>query len=217
MIASFIFDMDGTLLDTERLATWAWSMAAKEMDVSFDHRLLQRMKGASLDQAKLIFDAAYHNEPSFEKARLVRDKYFFSRVWEEPHLVLPGVTMVLSFLKSHHFKIALATSSHREYGQAILRKTNLACFFDEMVFGEEVKCGKPHPDIFLEAARRIGTPPARCAVVEDSTNGVIAGDCGGFFVIGIPNSHPFTRKEKARCDLLLPSLSSLMPFLETLV
>lgn len=214
MIAAFIFDMDGTLLDTEKLATWAWDMAAKEMNMSFDRRLLFKMKGAGLNQAKAFFDAAYHGKPSFEEARFVRDKYFFSRVWEEPDLVLPGAREILAFLKNHQIKIALATSSRREYSQSLLKKMGLISFFDEMVFGEEVSLSKPNPDIFLEAAKRIDVPPAQCAVVEDSANGVMAGYSGGFFVVGIPNSYPFSEKTKAECNLVLPSLLSLLGLLK---
>jgi HAD superfamily hydrolase (TIGR01509 family) len=85
------------------------------------------------------------------------------------------------------FRLALASSSNRAVIDAVLEQAQLARFFEVTVSSEEVPRGKPAPDVFLEAARRLGVPPERCAAVEDSGNGIRAAHAAGMRVVAIPN------------------------------
>ena len=108
--------------------------------------------------------------------------------------------------------LGLASSSNRPLIDLVLDVSGLARLFRATVSSEEVARGKPAPDVFLEAARRLGVPPERCAVVEDSANGIRAGRATGMLVVTIPNPHfPPDDDALAAADVVLDSLEELTP------
>jgi HAD superfamily hydrolase (TIGR01509 family) len=110
------------------------------------------------------------------------------------------------------FRLALASSSNREVIDAVLAASGLAAHFEATVSSEEVARGKPAPDVFLEAARRLDIPPERCAAVEDSGNGIRAAYAAGMRVLAIPNAdYPPAADALALADVVLGSLDELVP------
>jgi HAD superfamily hydrolase (TIGR01509 family) len=126
---------------------------------------------------------------------------------------MPGVPAVLLALRERGYRLALASSAVPAVIAANLDATGTAALFELRVSGVEVRDGKPAPDIFLEAARRLGLPPARCLVIEDSRNGVLAARAAGMPVVAIPCAA--TRDEDlspatVRLDAM-PAVLSLLP------
>lgn len=202
--------MDGTLLDTERISTWAWLEASKEMNFKLDINVLYRMKGTSIPKAKEMFDETYKMNPSFENIKTRRDRYFFDYIHNKDVPVLKGGKELLNYLKEHHYIICLATSSRKEYGEYITKKTGINTFFNYKVYGDEIVHSKPDPEIFIKTAQKSSSSIEECLVVEDSKNGIIAGYKGKFHVIGIPNAYLFEEDIKAKCDYVLDSMLDLL-------
>jgi HAD superfamily hydrolase (TIGR01509 family) len=110
------------------------------------------------------------------------------------------------------FRLGLASSSNPPLIELVLSSAGLSPLFEATVSSEEVERGKPAPDVFLEAARRLGVPPERCAAVEDSANGIRAAHAAGMRVIAIPNRrYPPPPEALALADVVLTSVSDLTP------
>jgi len=110
------------------------------------------------------------------------------------------------------FRLGLASSSNRPLIDAVLSAAGLASFFEATVSSEEVVRGKPAPDVFVEAARRLGIAPERCAAVEDSGNGIRAAHAAGMRVVAIPNRrYPPTGEALVLADVVVESLAELIP------
>jgi HAD superfamily hydrolase (TIGR01509 family) len=113
---------------------------------------------------------------------------------------------------AEHWPLGLASSSNREVIDAVLEMAGIAKYFRATVSSEEVEHGKPAPDVYLEAARRLGVEPNRCVAVEDSRNGILSARAAGMRVIAIPNPHyPPSADVLGQADLVLHSLEELTP------
>jgi len=125
--------------------------------------------------------------------------------------LVPGAVDAVRRLAAR-WPLGVASSSNRELIDLVLELSGLAQFFRVTLSSEEVPRGKPAPDVYLEATRRLGVPPERCAAVEDSRNGIRAAKAAGMRVVAIPNPH-FPPDEAALelADLTLGSLDELSP------
>jgi HAD superfamily hydrolase (TIGR01509 family) len=123
--------------------------------------------------------------------------------------LLPGAVEAVERL-AQHWPLGLASSSNREVIDAVLEASGIAKYFRATVSSEEVEHGKPAPDVYLEAARRLEVEPTRCAAVEDSRNGILSARAAGMRVIAIPNAHyPPSEDVLRHADLVLHSLDEL--------
>ena len=124
--------------------------------------------------------------------------------------VVPGAVEAVAKLAAAGLRLALASSSNRELIDAVLRELGLTELFEVTVSSEEVGRGKPAPDVYLEAARRLGVAPARCAAVEDSASGIRAAHAAGMRVIAYPNRHyPPSAEALALADTVVPHLDDI--------
>jgi HAD superfamily hydrolase (TIGR01509 family) len=124
---------------------------------------------------------------------------------------LPGALQAVETL-ARRWPLGLASSANRPVIEAVLDLAGLARLFHAVVSSEEVPRGKPAPDVYLEAARRLDVPPAVCAVVEDSANGIRSGVAAGMTVVAIPNRHfPPSPDSLAEASLVLSTASELTP------
>jgi HAD superfamily hydrolase (TIGR01509 family) len=212
-LAAVIFDMDGVLVDSEPFHHRATQAALGRRGASYTERDNQAFFGATdsemLRVLRILFDVP---EPT---AALVEAK--------TSHLVgliraearpLPGVPEVPLWLRASGLPLALATASGRAVIQVVLDTVGLHGVFDAVVSGDEVARGKPAPDGFLMAARRLGVEPEQCLVVEDSRNGVLAAKAAGMRVAAVPCAAT-SHEDFSAADLVLPSLESLVKALHS--
>jgi HAD superfamily hydrolase (TIGR01509 family) len=185
-----IFDMDGLMLDTERLAPQAWRDAAAAVGVDFDLGLTDQMIGRNFRDCAGIIADRYGS--AYPTAALMRAWHvaYDAIVARDGIALKAGLLDLLDWLEAQGIPKAVATSTRRDRAQAKLVQTALLPRFATLVGGDEVARGKPEPDIFLAAAQRMGEAAAGCLVLEDSEPGVRAALAAGMTPIMVPDMLP---------------------------
>ena len=209
-IAAVVFDLDGVLLDSEHVWDEVREQLAHERGGRWHERAQADMMGmSSVEWSCYLHDVIGLTEPPEEiDAEVVRR--MLARYREELPLVDGAVAAVRRLAGS--FRLGLASSSSRPLIDAVLARAGLAELFEATVSSEEVARGKPAPDVFIEAARRLDLPPDRCAAVEDSANGIRSAAAAGLGVVAIPNHrYPPPPDATALAGVLLDSIGELAP------
>ena len=184
-IEAVVFDLDGVLVDSEHVWDEVREELARERGGRWHDRAQADMMGmSSTEWSRYMHDViGLSSSPEEINDEVVRRMQ--ARYADDLPLIDGAVEAVERLAGS--FRLALASSSNRRLIDVVLAKAKLARFFEATVSSEEVARGKPAPDVFLEAARRLGVAPERCAAVEDSGNGIRAAHAAGMRVIAIPN------------------------------
>ena len=209
-IDAVIFDLDGVLVDTEHVWDDARKELARERGRPWPEDASRAMMGmSSLEWSRYMHEVVGLPEPpeeiSAEVVRRLQDIYR-----RELPLFDGAVSAVERLAK--HWPLGLASSSNRELIDLVLELAGLAEYFRATVSSEEVPRGKPAPDVYLEAARRLGVQPDRCAAVEDSENGIRSAKAAGMRVLAIPNAlYAPADDALALADDALASLDELTP------
>ena len=215
MIKAVLFDMDGTVFDTEPIYRRCWIRAAKEVGFNEDMNLFfARICGLNMTDIAACVYRFYGENTPFEQIRTLRRGYLDE---ELENGVLPfkaGAPEIFDELKKRGIKIALATSTGRKMVDRYLQMSGLEGVFDAIVTGETVTHGKPHPETFLTAAERLGVLPCECIGVEDSFNGVRAIHAGGMFTVMVPDTVPPTSEIEALLDAKCETLHEIRPIIE---
>lgn len=208
-----IFDMDGLMLDTERLAPAAWRDAARELGVDFDMGLLPAMVGRNaIDCRMLVIE---RHGPRFPVDALMHAwGVAYDAIVEREGIDLkPGLLPLFAWLEEERIPKSVATSTRRDRAHAKLTQTGIADRFVALTGGDEIARGKPAPDIFLLAARRMGYAPADIVVLEDSEPGVRAALAAGMTPIMVPDLAAPSAEILAQGVLVLESLSQVPQWL----
>jgi HAD superfamily hydrolase (TIGR01509 family) len=182
-----IFDMDGLMLDTEPLYRQAWQQAAAACGYSLSDLLYSHLIGRTRLEGEQILQTELGS--AFPLDRFQEACRKFERIALEvvPLPKKPGLDALLEFLEARHITIAVATSTTRDIAIPQLMAAGLLKRFDTVITGDEVLHGKPAPDMFLLAARRLGRDPKACLVLEDSEAGVMAACRAGMPVYMVPD------------------------------
>jgi HAD superfamily hydrolase (TIGR01509 family) len=208
MIAAVVFDLDGVLVDSEHVWDEVREQLAGERGGRWHERAQTDMMGmSSTEWSRYMHDviglAETPEQISDEVVRRLLERYA-----DELPLIAGAVEAVERIAGT--FRLALASSSNRRVIDAVLDEAGIATYFEATVSSEEVERGKPAPDVFLEAARRLDVEPAQCAAVEDSGNGIRAAKAAGMRVLAIPNPRYRPPPDALQlADVVLPSLEAL--------
>lgn len=209
----FIFDMDGTLFDTEPISAQIWKEVAKEKGYTIPEGVLQGVIGMSYAGGKEVFLQEIGEDFPFES--LCAEKIRRQNEWYNTHSVpvKPGVKEILNYAKRRGIPCAVASSSPLIQIEILLNKTGLREYFSYLQSGETVKRGKPYPDIFLAVCRHFDVKPQDALVFEDSENGLKAAETGGIPVILVPDlaviDEVAAHKALYICDSLIEAVHCL--------
>jgi HAD superfamily hydrolase (TIGR01509 family) len=205
-----VFDLDGVLLDSEQVWDEVREQLVRERGAHWHEGAQREMMGmSSVEWSQYIHDELGVADPpeaiSAEVVRRMEERYR-SRL-----PLIDGAREAVERLAGR-WPLGLASSSNREVIDLVLELSGLAQFFRVTVSSEEVARGKPAPDVYLEAARRLEVRPEGCVAIEDSENGIRSAKAAGMRVVAIPNPHYRPRDEAlALADVRLDSLAELTP------
>ena len=208
MIKTIIFDVDGTLLDTEKIYMKAWAEAAKARGFEIPQEALRKTRAVNAKVAKATFQEYCGEDFPYDLLRTERVSIAEQMIAETSvdSLLKPNVHQVLQWLKQNGILIAAASSTNYKTTVEHLKHAGLYDYFSVIVGGDMITKGKPEPDIFLKSAELLGIPPKDCFVFEDSENGIIAGSRAGMKCIGIKDMVDFGPEIK---ELMFMELSNL--------
>ena len=210
MIEAFVFDLDGVLLDSEQVWDEAREQLAQERGGRWHPQAQRDMMGMSSPEwSRYMHEVIGLPEPPDEINREVVER--LAAIYEEHLPVIDGARGAVERMGAR-WPLGVASSSNRELIELVLERLGVAQLFAATVSSEEVARGKPAPDVYLEAARRLGVEAHQAAAVEDSHNGILAAKAAGMCVLAIPNAHfPPEPDALQRADAVLGSLGELTP------
>lgn len=187
VIKACIFDLDGVIVDTAHYHFLAWKRLAKELNIDLTEQHNERLKGVSrMHSLEIILSLGGVSLSDHEKERLANKKNswfvdFLERM--APEEIFPGVKPLLQELRSMGLKVGLASSSKN--AKTVIQLLHIQNEFDAIVDGTMIMHSKPHPEIFLLAAQRLGLSPSECLVFEDAEAGVEAALAAGMKCVGV--------------------------------
>lgn len=210
MIEAFVFDLDGVLLDSEQVWDEAREQLAHERGGRWHPGAQRDMMGmSSTEWSRYMHDVIGLPESPAEINREVVERLVASY---REHLPAIGGAREAVERMADRWPLGVASSSNRELIELVLEQLGVAHLFAAVVSSEEVGRGKPAPDVYLEAARRLGIDPTNAAAVEDSQNGILAAKAAGMCVLAIPNVHfPPGSDALEQAHAVLGSLAELTP------
>jgi HAD superfamily hydrolase (TIGR01509 family) len=209
-VEAVVFDLDGVLVDTDHIWHEVREGLARERGGRWTDRSEADMMGmSSTEWSRYLHDVVGLAEtPAELNAEVVRRMLAH---YDEELPLLPGAVDAVRRL-GESFRLAVASSSNRELIDGVLEAASLADRFEATVSSEEVPRGKPAPDVFVEAARRLGVDPMRCAAIEDSANGIRAAHAAGMRVVAVPNRrYPPAAEALELADEVVTSITELSP------
>lgn len=212
-IKGILFDMDGLILDTEKLYCRFWQEAARILGypMTMEQALGMRRLNRHAGEAKL---KSYFGEGiSYTEVREKRIELMDAFVEKEGVTTKPGIWELLAFLQEKQIRTAIATSSPIGRTKKYLSSVHLENEFDAIVSGYMVEHGKPEPDIYVYAARQLGLEPENCIVLEDSPAGILAAYRAGCMPVMIPD---LDEPDEETRKLLFAQAESLVQFREVL-
>jgi len=199
-----IFDMDGLMIDTEPISKEGWKQALEHYGLELDETFFSRLLGRGIDTARELMNNHFGPDFNFEKVREKRTAHMENHIKQNGLSMKKGLLHMLDRLDQMGIKKCVATSTEWDSMERKLGSLGLLQRFDGFVTGDQVKEGKPHPEIFLKAANLIGAQPTNCVVLEDSIVGVTAAYSAGMRPIMIPDmaqpDKATLTKFYAKCD-----------------
>ncbi|MFO7661666.1 MAG: HAD family phosphatase [Chloroflexota bacterium] len=180
-----LFDMDGLMVDTEPLARRSWERVTADFGVTMSDELFNRMLGRrTVESAQMVLEELPIPLSPDELVERKTAEYLSSLDGSVP--AMPGLWFLLDRLDRENIPWAVATSTPRAVAEIVLGKLGVDGRYQALACGDEVKHGKPAPDIFLLAAERLGVSPEACLALEDSATGCAAAATAGMRVIAVP-------------------------------
>ncbi len=213
MFEAVLFDMDGLMLDTEPITIKAKVEEGKKIGLPITEDMVKNTIGMSQYFVDKYFKSLFGDKYNHEYFKKKRVEYLFNFMEENGLPLKKGLIELLEFLKYHKIKVAVVTSSTKEVIEQYKKYGDVFNYFPLIVTGDEVKEGKPSPDVYLYAASKIGVDPKKCLVLEDSKNGIISASRANMTVCMIPDLIKPDQEVLSYKPFILNSLLEVIPFI----
>jgi beta-phosphoglucomutase-like phosphatase (HAD superfamily) len=197
-LAAVVFDMDGLMLDTECIYKEVWQSATAQVGYSMTDELYFTLVGRPHADCEAAVVAHFGNDFPLARAQVC-----FTETWQR-HVATHGIQTktglleLFAFLDAKRLPTAVATSTDHDTAMASLRAAGITRAFDAIVTGDQIRHGKPAPDIYLEAAQRLQVAPEQCIAIEDSDAGTLAASSAGMRTLVVPDLKPPSAAARAR-------------------
>lgn len=201
-----IWDMDGIIADTSQYHYKGWQIVFRKRGTNYTEEDFRRNTGKRSDT--IIREVLGEKIPQNEITEIIQEKdETFRQLMGQNIKLFPGVLKLITSLKEHAFKIAIASSAPMENIRLITQSLKIDNCFDAIISGWEVTKGKPHPQTFLLAAEKLGVEIEDCIVIEDAISGVTASKRAGMRCIAVTNTT--SREELREADLIIDTLEEI--------
>lgn len=214
MLKAVIFDMDGLMIDSERVTFECYQEVLKDMNLTMDEEFYKTLLGKPTKGIHQRFYDGYGN--NFPIADVMKKVHAMmaERFEKEGVPVKKGLVSLLQYLKENSYKTIVATSSNRDRVDKILKQAGITEYFDDSICGDEVTKGKPDPEIFLKACQKLGVSTDEAIVLEDSEAGIQAGSTAGIRVICVPDMKYPEKQYEEKAYRILSDLNEVKEFLK---
>lgn len=189
-----IFDLDGTLIDSMGIWHQIDIDYLGNKGIALPDDLQSKIEGKSFKETAIYFKERFNLEESIEEIMEVWNVMSFE-MYTTKVCLKKGVIELLEHLKKSNYKLAIATSNSTHLTNAVLDSMKILHYFDFIVTGNDVKCGKPDPEIYLKAAKGLSLPVDKCFVFEDIPNGILAGKNAGMSVCAVEDVYSYDLKD----------------------
>ena len=185
-VEALLFDMDGLLIDSERIVQKSWELAGRDLGYRNVGQIIYRTLGMNRVRRDLYFKETYGGDFPCDVFAERSSRYFYE-IASGGVPVKDGARELLQYARSRGYKLAVATSSRRAYADKVLAELEILQYFDGIVSGDMVQHSKPDPEIYLKAAALVGTLPECCMALEDAPAGIRAAHAAGMIPVLIPD------------------------------
>jgi beta-phosphoglucomutase family hydrolase len=203
-----IFDLDGVLVDSSRLHRESWDVMGKEYGFEMTDELFWKTFGMPNRQILPLLLGRVPDEAEMQKLSDRKEEIYrhLARGRIRP---LPGAVELVRAVAADGFRVALGSSTPWSNIDVVLEALGIRDCFEHIVCSDDVTHGKPHPEVFLKAADKLGLPPKKCVVIEDAVVGVQAAKAAGARCLAVTTTHPAEALSEA--DRVVPDLTVVMP------
>lgn len=216
MIKAIIFDMDGLMIDSERVTFEGYQEMLKKMNLTMSEDFYITLLGKPIKGIYQRFYDVYGQDFPIESVIKDVHQYMAERFEKEGVPLKKGLIPLLEYLKAYHYKTIVATSSNRDRVDNILQSADIEKYFDDSICGDEVTKGKPNPEVFLKSCQKLGVNVDEAIVLEDSEAGIQASHAANIKVICIPDMKYPEPEFAEKTYKIFKDLNDVKDFLQTL-
>jgi beta-phosphoglucomutase family hydrolase len=215
-VDAIIFDMDGVLIDSERISFKCFQEVFKEHNYQIDEKFYLKLIGRNVKSIKTMMEEEYGIDFPFDTIYKKKANLALEITDKNGVIIKPGVHELLDYLNKENYKIAVATSTRRERALQLLEEAKIKEKVNYVICGDQVENSKPNPEIFLKAAKGVNVKPEKCIVIEDSDAGITAAHAAKMMGIHVPDMKLLEDDTKGLAFKICENLMDVKNYLETI-